>query len=742
MDLLALAAYGLAIFPLTDHGKTPRKDSGGVMDATSDPVKIKAWCESYPNANWAAATGDISHAVVLDIDPRNGGTESMKWLVNKYGRLPATVVVKTGGEQPGYHYYFLPTKQRIKNRVGVAPGLDIKSDRGYVLIPPSVTNNPYTWATSILDTEIAPMPGWLLEMAVRKGDAGFQFDETGQIPTGERNNYLASMGGAMRRKGFGQAAIEDALKQECEQRCGGYAGKEGEVADIAASIARYAPSDPLLERYADADVDIDIRMEAEVSERALLGFVLGSYDTSDGVLTAEVFSSVRAYQFVDRSRQHVFQEAQALWQKGITPSISNVVTSLTDQGKLSAKDEQDLDGYIEAGARIVSHGDIIFHADRISHAYMLTEAAEVFRYGLEMAKKGRMEPKDLIGHVAGRSLTILDTGQENRMMSYRDANTELRDFVKDAKIGNLGMNEPTGIADLDKKIIGYPNGELVIFAGRPSMGKTAVVLQSVTEMARGWHEREEEKCALVFSAEMTRRQLTLRNAGREARIDTTRVRQWDLSTSEEAQLYEAIDRLDYLDVYLDDTPAPTAKYMMAKALAINARKKVGVIVFDFLELIGEEKGEGAKSNFNKTLQLEAALIALKTVAKTLNCPVIVLMQLSRDVEKRATASQPPIPRLSDLRWVGQAEQLANQVMMVYYPWFFFNGGIPYAEEPDPNHYEIHVVKNRDGKVGAVPLAFLKQYGLFVPYHEHFGTDVGEIPFDTTTTNHTWGRDDD
>src|SRR5690606_754012 len=99
--------------------------------------------------------------------------------------------------------------------------------------------------------------------------------------------------------------------------------------------------------------------------------------------------------------------------------------------------------------------------------------------------------------------------------------------------------------------------------------------------------------------------------------------------------------------------------------------------------------------------LEDTLKILKGVAKVLDCPVVVLTQLSRDVEKRATVNREPIPTMADIRWVGQAENLAEQIFFLYWPWKFYKAGVPYSTPPDEEHYEVHVAKNRDGKVGVV-----------------------------------------
>ena len=137
------ASLGIPVFPISPGTKIPYKNTAGVREATTSMAVIDDWIEMYPGANWAMATGKISGILVLDIDPRNGGVESIKSEVAKYGKPPKTPSVRTGGG--GHHLYFrYPHFTNIKNGE-ILPGVDIKTDGGYVIIPGSVTDDSYTW---------------------------------------------------------------------------------------------------------------------------------------------------------------------------------------------------------------------------------------------------------------------------------------------------------------------------------------------------------------------------------------------------------------------------------------------------------------------------------------------------------------------------------------------------------------------------------------------------------------------
>jgi hypothetical protein len=173
---LALAARGWPVFPLRDGGtpdaKKPRKGSRGYMDATTEPETIKSMFAHYPNANIGVATGEESGFFVLDVDPRNGGDESLQALEAEYGPLPHTVRQNTGNG--GEHIFFkCPKGITFKNQAGkLGPGLDIKTDGGYIVVEPSIHPNGRPYAFDVChhpeEVEIAEAPQWLLNLLTQK----------------------------------------------------------------------------------------------------------------------------------------------------------------------------------------------------------------------------------------------------------------------------------------------------------------------------------------------------------------------------------------------------------------------------------------------------------------------------------------------------------------------------------------------------------------------------------------------
>ena len=254
---LALAAHGLRVLllhavhdglctcgdPSCKHpGKHPRF-TGGWKTATTDEATIRRWFAQYPDSNIGIATGAVNGLVILDIDPRHGGDESLRRLCTEYGLTLDTPAVRTGGD--GAHYYFKHPGGSITSRVGLYLGIDIRADGGYVVAPPSLhkSGKRYAWepGSGLDDVALAPVPGWLLEKFIEPPRPPRQAgDATGPIREGARNDSMFRRGCSMRAHGFAAEAILAALMAENAGRCAPPLGAD-EVAQIAASVARYEP---------------------------------------------------------------------------------------------------------------------------------------------------------------------------------------------------------------------------------------------------------------------------------------------------------------------------------------------------------------------------------------------------------------------------------------------------------------------------------------------------------------------
>ncbi len=253
---------------------------------------------------------------------------------------------------------------------------------------------------------------------------------------------------------------------------------------------------------------------------------------------------------------------------------------------------------------------------------------------------------------------------------------------------------PTPFDELDSYTSGFQNSELVIVAGRPSMGKTSFALNVAQ------HLGIKEKIPVgIFSLEMSSEQLVMRLLCSEARIDSHRLRMGYIKSSEFAELAIVAGYLSEAPIYIDDSPGITMMELRAKARRLKSEVNVGAIFLDYLQLVTiSERFE------NRQQQISAISRNLKSLAKELEIPVVVLSQLSRAVESRGRDRR---PLLSDLRESGAIEQDADTVLMLYRSEFYEG-----EDSENAGIAELIIAKQRNGPTGTIKLAFIKEYTRF------------------------------
>ena len=267
----------------------------------------------------------------------------------------------------------------------------------------------------------------------------------------------------------------------------------------------------------------------------------------------------------------------------------------------------------------------------------------------------------------------------------------------------------TGFADLDEITSGFQPSDLIIIAGRPSMGKTAFCLNIARNAA------VDNKIGVgIFSLEMASYQLALRLVCSEAKVNSHMVRTGKLPKEQFSQLAHAVGRLAEAPVYIDDTPALSVMEIRAKARRLTAEKNIGMFIVDYLQLV-----RGPRNSESRQNEISAISQSLKALAKELDVPIVALSQLSRAVEQRAGDKR---PQLSDLRESGAIEQDADVVMFIYRP-------VVYTKELNDNSAEIIIGKQRNGPTGTVELVFHKDYVQFVDLaHSHSDMPTDPSPF--------------
>jgi len=256
---------------------------------------------------------------------------------------------------------------------------------------------------------------------------------------------------------------------------------------------------------------------------------------------------------------------------------------------------------------------------------------------------------------------------------------------------------PTGFTDLDEKTSGLQKSDLIIIAGRPSMGKTTFAM-NIAENAAVGHKIP----VAVFSMEMPGTQLAMRMMASLGRINSHRIRTGKLDDEDWPRLTSAVSLLSEAPIFIDDTPALTPMELRARARRIKREHDLGLIIIDYLQLM--QAGEGATSE-NRATEISNITRALKGLAKELDVPIIAMSQLNRSLEQRTDKR----PVMSDLRESGAIEQDADVILFIY------RDEVYNEDSPNKGTAEIIIGKQRNGPIGKVMLTFLGEYTRFENY---------------------------
>ena len=310
-------------------------------------------------------------------------------------------------------------------------------------------------------------------------------------------------------------------------------------------------------------------------------------------------------------------------------------------------------------------------------------------------------------------------GAEGKAKSFSEATKDALEMAERAlNSGGHLSGFTTGLESLNAKIGGLHKSDLIIVAGRPGMGKSAlgtnIAFAAAQRFVRDVEDGiEPEKSAgapvALFSLEMSADQLATRILAEESGISSENLRMGKISQQEFRQLARAAAELQSLPLYIDDTPGLTIAALRTRARRLKRQKGIGLIVIDYLQLL---QGSGKNSNDNRVQEISEISRGMKQLAKELNVPVIGLSQLSRAVEQREDKR----PQLSDLRESGSIEQDADIVLFIYREDYYLAAKQPADDHPDFGAWqeemaraygraEVIVAKQRHGATGKVPLRF-------------------------------------
>jgi replicative DNA helicase len=347
---------------------------------------------------------------------------------------------------------------------------------------------------------------------------------------------------------------------------------------------------------------------------------------------------------------------------------------------------------VPTAANIRYHSKIV--RDKALLRGLITTSTEVISRGYEHA--GSVD--DLLDF-AERSIFGLAQGKIAR--SFVAVNHIIKDSLdlvdKLSKRKEHVTGVSTGFYDLDELTAGFQASDLIVIAGRPSMGKTSLALGIAQHAAI-----RTGAVVGIFSLEMSQAQLVLRMLSSEARVDSHALRTGKLQKEDWWRLAEAAGKLEQAAIYIDDSGGVTVQQMRGKARRLKAEKGLDLLVVDYLQLM-----QGRGDAESRQQEISDISRSLKALAKELNVPVLALSQLSRAVESR----KPPIPMLADLRESGAIEQDADVVIFIY------REEVYEPESEKKGRADIMVKKHRNGPIGDVELLFQDKFAKFENYSD-------------------------
>ena len=419
------------------------------------------------------------------------------------------------------------------------------------------------------------------------------------------------------------------------------------------------------------------------AEKAVLGAVLidiNAFSDIDSILSSEMFCK--------KTHRSIFSAIKQLYDE------RKSIDYMTVYNQIKANHELPLNANItiltELAVNVHTSLHILAHADIIQDDYNRRKLKQLGNNVMMQADDYNNDPTDLMHQIIDSLQEI--SNESNRNSSIRsigeimpDVELDIKNRCANNQTGQLsGIN--TGLTELDAITNGWQNSNVIVLAGRPGMGKTALMLNCARTAAVSG------KIVLIYSLEMSSISLVERLICKEINVDPNNYRIGNLSMDELKKIGSAMKRLKELPIYIDDKPVVSMGYIRNHAKKMKRNNKCDMIFIDYLQL-ADMKGE---ANRNREQEVAQASRMAKIIAKELNIPVMLLSQLSREVEKRGNQE----PKLSDLRESGAIEQDADIVMFVYRP---SKAGIEFdgSGRDMKGLGKIYIEKHRNGPTGVV-----------------------------------------
>ncbi len=430
------------------------------------------------------------------------------------------------------------------------------------------------------------------------------------------------------------------------------------------------------------------------AERAILGAVM-----IDGDAMMNVTDILRPEHFYKEAHKEIFDAALTLYQDGEPVDLVTVGELLKRRKTLEAAGGRAYLG--ELTGAVVSTANVEQYARIVEEKSVLRSLIKASSDIVEEGYSSERETGEILEDAEKKIFDISQKRQHKNVTHIREVlDRNLAHIQELSKQAGELRGITTGFADLNQLTSGLQKSDLIIIAARPSMGKTAFALNIAVNAAKAGGK------VLLFSLEMSEELLTERMLSAESLVEIKKLREGNLEEEEFQKLSDGSERLNGLEIYIDDTPgiAPTVIKNKCKRM-IMEKKGLDLVVIDYLQLMSME----GKTE-NRTLEISALTRYLKQLAREIDCPVVVLSQLSRSVEARTDKR----PVLSDLRESGSIEQDADLVMFLYREEYYKK-----EESTRPGECDIIIAKHRNGPTDTVTLTWLGKYTKFADKAREF-----------------------
>jgi replicative DNA helicase len=424
------------------------------------------------------------------------------------------------------------------------------------------------------------------------------------------------------------------------------------------------------------------------AESALLGSIMLRPEAIN-----EILDVIQNESFYSEKHRIIFKTMMELFGKSTPIDLLSLSSRLQEKGLL-----EQLGGsaaLAELVQNVPSSTNAKHYAEIVQKKYMMRNLISAAERISELGFDEAGDLEELLDKAEKNIFEVTNFSGVHKFVDIRDTLAEAWeriDTLHKSKDSLRGVS--TGFRDLDNKLAGFQNSDLIILAARPSMGKTALALD-IARMAAVNNNTP----VGIFSLEMSSQQLVDRMLAAESKVDAWKLRTGKLSVeSDFDKIRDSLDKLSKAPIYIDDQPGNNILKMRSIARRLKSEKGLGLIIVDYLQLMVPTN---SRNSDNVVQQVTEISRSLKNLARELNVPVLALSQLSRAVESRGGK-----PRLSDLRDSGSIEQDADVVM-------FIHREDKYNENSDrPNIAEIMIEKHRNGPTGKIDLYFDDKRGSF------------------------------